>query len=517
MDDAEHRQLLEYLSTVPKKNEGISHKEKLELLQLLEEREKRMRYSGFKQWFIPNTPYSIDNLPKQKAYFDTGAKYRIRLLIGGNRVSKSTCTAYEAAVHATGEYPDWWEGKRFENPPLIWVAGDTNQTCKDILQVKLLGPPGAKGTGMLPLDSILATAAKPGVSGGIGLIQVRHKPTGGVANIAIMSYQQGVEAFYGQAVDAAFLDEEPPQIIYNETVMRTATTGGFVSLSFTPLKGYTPLIVSMFHHADLLCGAKPLEGSEILFDKSVKPPEKPYKAIIQLGWDDAPWLDEDTKDELLRETPPALRAARSQGIPTYGEGSAFPITQDKITYMPGEINIRDDWKHLYGLDVGWNTTSAIFAAYDPAADVIYIYDEYYGHEALPSFHAYNIRSRGEWIPGAIDPASGQSGQDDGKTLIDQYRREGLRVQKAKNSRKAGYAELWQRMVLGKLKISTMCRTLLAEIPMARVNDKGELEKNSKLHGLDSLRYAVMDVKEKGRTKPNVHDAHDANTVGYLRY
>lgn len=508
---------IRYLSSVPKVNEGMSMNEKLELLQLLEEREKRLNFSGHRKWFLPDTPYSIDNLPKQRAYFEAGAKYRFRLLIGGNRVGKTQCTTFEAAVHATGEYPDWWTGRRFNHPPLIWVAGDTNNTLKDILQVKLLGGPGARGTGMLPLDSILGTQAKQGVSGGIGAIQVRHKPSGGVSNIILLSYQQGVETFYGQAVDAIFLDEEPPELIYNEASMRLMTTGGFLSLSFTPLKGYTSLITRFFQYADLLEGAKPLEGSELLFDKKVKPPEKPYKAVVQIGWDNAPWLSEDAKEELIRETPPSLRAARSQGIPTYGEGSAFPIAQDQITYRPGDIQIKDEWKHLYGLDVGWQVTCAIFAAYDETSDTVYIYDEYYGEQALPSLHAFNIRSRGPLIPGAIDPASLQSGQDDGKTLMDQYKKEGLRVDKAINARKAGYANLWQRMVTGKLKVATTCKRLLAEIVRAQVDDKGELKRDHSLHGIDALRYAAMSVGDKGKPKQSRPSTAVGATKGYFDF
>lgn len=509
------QELKEYLSWVNKTNEGMTMQEKLELLQLLEEQEKRLNYAGFAKWFLPGTPYDLAHLPKQRAFFEAGKDYRIRLLIGGNRVGKSHCTTYEASVHATGMYPPEWPGRRFDKPVQLWIAGDTNNTVRDILQVKLLGDPGARGTGMLPLKTILNTSAKAGVSGAVQNIQVRHV-SGGVSNIGLMSYQQGVEGFYGTAMDGIFLDEEPPQIIYNECVIRTATTGGFVSLSFTPLKGYTPLIVSLFQHADLLCGAQQLEGSEIFFDKSVKKPEKSHKAIVQLGWNNAPWLSEETKAELLAETPPALRGPRSEGKPTIGAGSAFPIERDRITFTAGEIAIQDTWKRIYGLDVGWDTTSAIWAAHDTVNDIVYIYDEYYGHEALPDYHAYNIRSRGEWIPGAIDPSAGQSGQDDGKKLIDQYRRAGLKVQKANNSRKSGYAEMWQRMVLGKLKISTMCKTLLSEITIAQVDEKGALAANHKLHGLDAFRYALMSI-DKGKVQPLANDQHDANTLGYIKF
>jgi hypothetical protein len=36
----------------------------------------------------------------------------------------------------------------------IWVAGDTANTARDILQTKLLGPVGDFGTGLIPKKAI---------------------------------------------------------------------------------------------------------------------------------------------------------------------------------------------------------------------------------------------------------------------------------------------------------------------------------------------------------------------------
>jgi len=441
------------------------------------------------------------------------------LLANGISVSncgKSICTTYEAALHATGDYRSVnWEGREFDKPTNIYVVGDTNETTKNILQSKLLGPPGTRGTGMLPLKTILGTTAKAGVSGAVSTIQVRHV-SGGVSNISLLSYQQGMEAFYGVELEFAALDEMPPHNIYSEILTRTMTTNGMVSLSFTPLKGYTPLVISLFQHAELLCGAEPLEGSEILFDKNLKRPDKPHKAIVQIGWDDVSWLDEKTKQELLAETPPNLRLPRSQGKPTYGEGAAFPVAREKITYRPGDVDILPSWPRVYGLDVGWTCTAAVWAAYDPAGDVIYIYDEYIEHEKMPGYHAYNIQSRGKDIIGAIDPAAYQSGQDDGKKLFNQYKAEGLKLIKAENARLQSYKAIWQAMVLGKIKISTTCTHLLGELSIAQVDDKGELKSKNKYHAYDATRYAFAAVK-KAKAPQEQSNVHDINTRGYLKF
>jgi hypothetical protein len=42
-------------------------------------------------------------------FFAAGATRMERAILGGNRSGKSTCAAYELAVHLTGRYPPWWK------------------------------------------------------------------------------------------------------------------------------------------------------------------------------------------------------------------------------------------------------------------------------------------------------------------------------------------------------------------------------------------------------------------------
>ena len=54
---------------------------------------------------------------KQRAFHDAGATHRERLLMAGNRVGKTVAGAAELAFHLTGDYPEWWAGKRFDSSP----------------------------------------------------------------------------------------------------------------------------------------------------------------------------------------------------------------------------------------------------------------------------------------------------------------------------------------------------------------------------------------------------------------
>src|SRR6516225_4374520 len=62
--------------------------------------------------------------PKQLEFHAAGASYRERLLMAGNQIGKTMAGGMEAAMHATGRYPDWWRGCRFDRPTNGWACGD---------------------------------------------------------------------------------------------------------------------------------------------------------------------------------------------------------------------------------------------------------------------------------------------------------------------------------------------------------------------------------------------------------
>lgn len=228
-------------------SQQISFQELQTLKAALEEMARRSEQGGhIRKWFQEDTPFSIENYPKHKAFFDAGAAHRERLFMAANQVGKSTAGGYEVSCHATGLYPDWWEGRHFDHPCDIWVAGDTNETTRNILQNKLLGyPESAIGTGMIPGDRIVQVRRKQGTSDAIDTVRVRHE-SGGESIIGFKSYDQGRRSFQGTVKDVIWLDEECPQDVYNECVVRTMNAdpprGGLVLVTFTPLQGLTEFI-----------------------------------------------------------------------------------------------------------------------------------------------------------------------------------------------------------------------------------------------------------------------------------
>jgi phage terminase large subunit-like protein len=182
--------------------------------------------------------------PRHLEFFRAGRSHRERLMLAANRVGKTEGVGgYETTLHLTGLYPSWWEGRRFEKPIRAWAAGDTSQTVRDIIQTKLLGPPGEFGTGLIPGEYIVKTKPRSGsVPDTIESITVKHK-SGGRSRLILKSYDQKRRSFQGTEQDLIWLDEEPPLDIYTECLMRTMTTNGLILLTFTPLLGLSEVVL----------------------------------------------------------------------------------------------------------------------------------------------------------------------------------------------------------------------------------------------------------------------------------
>jgi len=233
------------------------------------------------------------------------------------------------------------------------------------------------------------------------------------------------------------------------------------------------------------------------------------RVLITAGWDDVPHLDPDAKGELLAETPEWLRDARAKGIPSLGAGAIYPIPEARIKCDPFPIPFH--WPRCYSLDVGWNWTAALWAAFDLDTATKYIYAEYKAGQALPSVHADAIKARGDWIPGLIDPAANRRAERDGNRLMEEYEGLGLKLTKADNAVNAGLVKCWRDLSIGRTKVFSTLQQFFAEYRLYRRDEKGEIVKKND-HLMDDMRYIhnsgreVAIIKPVSVIDPNAHSA-----------
>ncbi len=432
-----------------------------------------------------------------------GKDFMQRAYIGANRTGKTDTACVEVAYHATGNYPDDWEGHRFPGPIEIWVAGDTTQTTKGIIQKRLLGHIDDLGTGFIPKACLLNdegdfnTARKAGASEGIETARIKHK-AGGVSRIVFKSYEQGRKAFQGEYVHLIWLDEEPPSNsgIYSECLTRLVNkyNPGRLVCTFTPLSGRSSII------KDFLPNNKFPEDNK-----------SGYRYVQNITWDDVEHLSKEQKDELYASYAPHEREARSKGIPSLGAGAIYPYLEDQITYNPTEIQIMPWWPKAYGLDTGWKRTAAVWGALNPDTGVVYIYSEHYEGKSHPAIHASAIKARGDWIIGMAD-AQGIN-QEDGSLMFDRYVDEGLILERAnKRNKESGILKVNQMFEAGLLKISTSCRNLLNEINGYTRNIDGKIDKNDD-HACDAMQYLCDKGLEYMSCEPNPEEETSTSSLG----
>jgi hypothetical protein len=223
------------------------------------------------------------------------------------------------------------------------------------------------------------------------------------------------------------------------------------------------------------------------------------RAVVRMTIDDAEHLSPERRAEIAASYGPAEREARTRGVPVLGAGAIYPVEESAFVVPPFPIPAH--WPRCYGLDVGWGTTAAVWLSEDRDTGIRYAYAEYARGEAVPLLHAQAIKLRGDWIRGAIDPASRGASQADGQRLFDSYAQQGLHLVQAINAVEAGIYGLWSRLETGQMKVFSTLSGLLDEFrTYHRDAETGKVVKEHD-HRLDAWRYANSTFDAAARSKP----------------
>lgn len=473
----------------------------MSLEKILEIQRKIAEYNKY-HYIEQYDPYPFQRRFHQEHGLGTDKVASQVALICANQIGKTTGGGAEVAFHATGDYPTWWEGKRFNRPVIILVAGVSNDSTKRIIQKELLGGmEGTQdwGTGMIPKDRLGKPSRKAGVPDAYESVVVKGKY--GDSLIWLMAYEQGWQKFQGIKFDYAWLDEEPPLVIWSQALRGTiARPDSRIAITMTPEEGITEVVHGF--RSDLKDG----------------------QAMVTATWDDAKHdddrvedgitihkkgdthLTEEKKKQIFDALPAHQREMRSKGIPTMGTGLVFPVREEEIVVDPFKIPAH--WRRVCGIDFGIDHPfAAAWIALDGDTDTVHLYDEYRVKGASAAVHIQTLNSKGQWIP-VVWPHDGlQRDKSSGVTLADFYRNLGANLLPYKFSNppapgqkegqggqgvEAGLVEMMNRMETGRFKVHSNCQGFLEERRMYHRKD----EKIVKLRDdiISATRYAVMSLR-----------------------
>jgi phage terminase large subunit-like protein len=407
---------------------------------------------------------------KQKAFHAAGVKYRERLLRAGNQNGKTFCGGCEGAYHLTGDYPSWWQGRRFEKPIVMWAAGVTGETTRDNPQRVLIGNVGEQGRGTIPADAIIDTAPARGVSDLLDYAKIRHR-AGGLSTLRFKYYEQGRQKWQGPPVDVVWFDEEPPHDIYDEGLARTIATGGMAFLTFTPLLGMSEVVRRFL-----------TEHSDDRHDTN-------------MTIEDALHIPAEERARIIASFPAHEREARAKGVPVLGSGRIFPIAEEEISVAPFQMPVY--WPKIGGMDFGWDHPfGAVELTYDPDGDVVYVTKAYRARQETPILHVAALKAWGNWIPWSWPHDGLQHDKGSGEQLAKQYEGHGLNMLQNRatftdgsNGVEAGVFEMLDRMQTGRLKVFSNLAEWFEEFRLYHRKDGKIVKEADDL--LSATRYGVM--------------------------
>lgn len=411
--------------------------------------------------------------------------------MAGNQLGKTLCAAAETAMHATGRYPDWWDGHVKVAPFACWVAGVTGESTRDNPQRLLYGPLGSPGTGMIPKDAIKDVSPRRGLADALDTMVVRFGGGADVQSgdtlIGFKSYDQGREKWQGPTLGLVWFDEEPPEDIYSEGMTRTNVGLMPVYITFTPLQGVTDVV------------------KRFLIDKV------PGTHMTSMTIHDVEHYTEAQRAAIISSYPAHERKARTQGIPQLGSGRVFPIDEDDIKVKA--FDIPSHWTYIAGLDFGWDHPSAgTKLAWDRDADCVYVVAAHRAREQTPAMFAASVRPWGanpdgsQWLPWAWPHDGLQHDKGSGEQLAAQYRAQGLRMlpmratfEDGSFGVEAGIAEMLDRMQTGRFKVFSHLEDWFEEFRLYHRKDglivkQGDDLISATRYGYMMRRHAIQRVK-----------------------
>jgi phage terminase large subunit-like protein len=449
----------------------LTKAQKIELVQLIEEKNRRANVYRYKKFFSSRYDW-------QKRFIGATAEFSQVALIAANRTGKTETGTGVDAIHAMGDYPDDWNGYRFDHAPLIWCLGYSGEKVRDLLQTPILGVKTENGWegGLIPGELIVDTEPMAGTPNGVRSAYIRHK-SGQRSKIQFWSYSQGQHALMGDDVDWFHIDEEPKDpTIYPQVLTRTAAAdkgrGGRGILTFTPENGRTELVIQ-------------------LMDTPA-----PAQFCMSAGWDDAPHLSEKVKEDLLASYPVHQRDMRTKGIPMLGHGRIYDLGEDYVTCDP--FPIPDHWMVINGMDFGWDHPQAhMQLAWDMENDAYYVTRAYKARKTSPAEAWSAVKIWAQNAPTSW-PADGlQTEKGSGKQQKSYYEEAGFDMleepafwEDGSRSVEPGLFELFDLMRRGKFKVFSGCRDWFEEFNFYHRDAKGKIVK-TRDDLLDATRYAYM--------------------------
>ncbi len=340
--------------------------------------------------------------PEQERFHKTAK--RGRFLSGGNRGGKTDAEVVEAIWWATNTHP-------YIERPESWGKG--------AIQIRFVVVDIAKG-----VEQIILPKLKRWMTSSM-LVDGSWDKSWDAKNLILTLSNGSTMDFVTWGMDMMklggvprhliFFDEEPPQNIFNESMMRLIDYNGWWVIAATPTKG-------MGWTYDLL------------WEPALNAPDGDI-ATFQLSAEQNPYIEaeEDDMDFYMMGMDKEEREVREKGSFVARSGLVFPnFSQQSELYIKSQYLPPKDWEWYMSIDHGWNNPTAIhWHAVAPNGDIV-TFAESYKSSTTVAEHAAIIHEREKaWGKECDirtgDPALKQTSGITGTSVLQAYAEQGVYI------------------------------------------------------------------------------------------
>ena len=394
---------------------------------------------------------------------------RVVFVNGGNRAGKTDLGAQWAIAHAMGrEHPHtqaWLTANRLDGrriqpgPGVVWAVSLTFPDSRRYVRDKL--------------DKYLPAEATRRNWSAENEAEVML-PGGG--KIVCKAWSQQREGFQGDAIHAAWCDEEPgDELAWNELLMRLADYDARVLVTFTP----------------------GLMGLTWVYERYVKTPPPGIVACAIFGVDN-PFVSSEVLRELLAQFGPHERAARERGEWVQLEGRVWPMWRRDLHVIPARP-LPAEWRRWRGIDFGVRDPfCCVWIARDPSSGQYHLYRVLHRPQFTTKQNGEEInRLTGREVIEAS--VADSAGLDQRRTLVAEC---GITTQASPKDIREGVnavAEQLEPDIEGRvgLVVHDDCGPFIREIESYRWADKArEVPVDKDNHALDATRYLLLWLKRQ---------------------
>jgi phage terminase large subunit-like protein len=463
--------------------------------------------------FPDEGPLRRELYPKHVEFLNGGGQYDERIFFAANQIGKTYALLIEGIYHATGLYPHWWKGKRFNRSTVGAFGAKTWEMIRRGIQAKLLTNADQGelelGTGIIP-GELLEKAKFVKAQGIPDTYSELHIPhvSGSMSKIIFITYDSGLDKWKSFTADWVCLDEEPPFDIYVEASVRVLVNDGTVALGFTCDENLTETILHFFTDGEFVPGP---HGNRL---------------IVNAGWDDVPHLSEKKKAALKAVIPPYLLDSKTKGLPSAGRGAIFPFKLKD--FVIEDFEVKSNYKRIYIVNPGVTKLHILWAAIHPFTSAITITKAIKVDSTTPYTAIELLKEESFWCPGIVNNVYDEvSKAESSYKLAEFYQNAGLDISVIDTpiNGEAGNDLIKVYLADNKLKFTPEALDLRNEMQMYHRIEDGTTGKTPSglidclkilvMYGMDRA-MSISDYDEYMQELPNYDSANDGRSkvTGY---